>query len=51
MNEHLKKLEQYKEKPIILYCSNGNRSKVAAVQLEAIGYKNLYVIKEGINEE
>ena len=51
MNEHLKKLEQYKEKPIILYCSNGNRSKVAAIQLEALGYKNLYVIKEGINEE
>ena len=51
MNEHLKELEQYKENPIILYCSKGNRSKVAAIQLEALGYKNLYVIKEGINEE
>ena len=51
MNEHLKELEQYKENPIILYCSNGNRSKVAAIQLEAIGYKNLYVIKEGINRK
>ena len=51
MNEHLKELEQYKENPIILYCSNGNRSKVAAIQLEALGYKNLYVIKEGINEK
>ncbi len=51
MNEHLKELEQYKENPIILYCSNGNRSKVAAIQLEALGYKNLYVIKEGINSK
>lgn len=51
MNEHLKELEQYKENPIILYCSKGNRSKVAAIQLEAIGYKNLYVIKEGINDK
>ncbi|MBQ8993479.1 MAG: rhodanese-like domain-containing protein, partial [Turicibacter sp.] len=40
MNEHLKELEQYKENPIILYCSKGNRSKVAAIQLEALGYKN-----------
>ena len=51
MNEHLKELEQYKENPIILYCSKGNRSKVAAIQLEALGYKNLYVIKEGINDK
>ena len=51
MNEHLKELEQYKENPIILYCSKGNRSKVAAIQLEALGYKNLYVIKEGINNK
>lgn len=51
MNEHLKELEQYKDKKIILYCSNGNRSKVAAIQLEALGYKNLYVIKEGIKQK
>jgi len=51
MNEHLKELEQYKDNIIILYCNNGNRSKVAAIQLEALGYKNLYVIKEGINSK
>lgn len=49
LNEHLNELEIYKDKTIILYCQSGHRSKTVALQLEALGYKNLYVIEGGIN--
>lgn len=49
LNEHLNELEIYKDKTIILYCQSGHRSKMVALQLEALGYKNLYVIEGGIN--
>lgn len=46
--EHLKELESYKEKDIIIYCQKGNRSKQVAQQLRALGYKRLYVIASGL---
>lgn len=49
INEHLPKLEQYKDKIIIIYCDTGRRSKTAAIQLKALGYKHLYVIENGVN--
>ncbi|MDO5794380.1 MAG: rhodanese-like domain-containing protein [Turicibacter sp.] len=49
LNEHLNELEIYKDKAIILYCDSGSRSRTVAIQLEALGYKNLYVIQDGIN--
>ena len=48
LNEHLKELESYKEKDIIIYCQKGNRSKQVAQQLRALGYKRLYVIASGL---
>ena len=48
LNEHLKELESYKEKNIIIYCQKGNRSKQVAQQLRALGYKRLYVIASGL---
>lgn len=49
LNEHLNELEIYKDKAIILYCDSGSRSRTVVIQLEALGYKNLYVIQDGIN--
>ncbi len=49
INEHLPELEQYKDKIIIIYCDTGRRSKTAAIQLKTLGYKHLYVIKNGVN--
>ena len=43
LNEHLPELEKYKDKPIVIYCG-----KTVAIQLEALGFKRLYVIEDGI---
>ena len=48
LNEHLPELEKYKDKPIVIYCDKGYRSKTVAIQLEALGFKRLYVIEDGI---
>lgn len=48
LNEHLPELEKYKDKPIVIYCDKGYRSKTVAIQLEALGFRRLYVIEDGI---
>ncbi len=39
--------EPAKEDRIILYCLKGQRSTLAAVSLKKLGYKNIFVIKDG----
>lgn len=39
-----------KEMPILLYCDDGSRSKIAARILSEMGYENLFHLKMGINQ-
>lgn len=38
-----------KETPLLLYCDDGSRSRVAIRILAEMGYQNLYHLKQGIN--
>jgi len=37
-----------KDKPVIVHCRSGKRSAIAIMQLERLGYTNLYNLKGGI---
>lgn len=37
-----------KDKPVIVHCRSGKRSAIAIMQLEHLGYTNLYNLKGGI---
>ncbi|WP_448702222.1 rhodanese-like domain-containing protein [Mucilaginibacter sp. AW1-3] len=37
-----------KDKPVIVHCRSGKRSAVAIMQLEPLGYTNLYNLQGGI---
>jgi phage shock protein E len=41
IEKHIKKLEAYKDKPIILYCRSGRRASIAKQTLEKYGLKNV----------
>lgn len=41
------RIKQFKEKPIIIYCQSGTRSKKAASKLAKSGAKNLYFLSGG----
>jgi len=41
IEKHVKKLEAYKDKPIILYCRSGRRASIAKQTLEKYGFKNV----------
>ncbi len=47
IGEKVKKLK--KEKELVVYCQNGNRSIWAIKRLMGMGYKNLYNLKGGYN--
>lgn len=36
------------DKPVVIHCRSGKRSAVAIMQLEELGYTNLYNLKGGI---
>ncbi len=44
----LDELEEFKEKPILVYCKSGIRSSVACSLLEEEGFSNLYNLRGGI---
>ncbi|MFN3603699.1 MAG: rhodanese-like domain-containing protein [Leptonema sp. (in: bacteria)] len=46
IEQHLKELEKYKDKTIILYCRSGRRSGIAKNILEMNGFRN---VVNGIN--
>lgn len=41
IEKHIKKLEAYKDKPIIVYCRSGRRASIAKQTLEKYGFKNV----------
>lgn len=45
--EALQKLD--KQQPILLYCALGGRAKQAATQLHQQGFKNIAILKDGLN--
>lgn len=47
IGEKIKKLK--KDKEIVVFCQNGNRSIWAIKRLTGMGYKNLYNLKGGYN--
>ena len=49
LKEKLKEKETDKQRAIVLYCSSGARSKQAKIQLEQMGYNNVFHIKGGLN--
>lgn len=49
IKKEINKIEKNTERIIILYCSSGGRSKKAKSELEKLGYKNVYNLKEGID--
>ncbi|MCR1950325.1 MULTISPECIES: rhodanese-like domain-containing protein [unclassified Clostridium] len=44
----LDEIEEYKDKPILVYCKVGMRSSVACSILEEEGFSNLYNLRGGI---
>ena len=51
LTNNVKRIIPNKESIIIVYCQYGVRSKKAAKILEKLGYKNIYQIKDGIQQE
>ncbi len=47
IGDRVKKLK--KDKDLVVYCDNGNRSIWAIKRLMGMGYKNLYSLKGGYN--
>lgn len=39
-----------RDRPILVYCDNGSRSKIAIRVLSELGFKNLYHIKNGVTQ-
>lgn len=46
IEQHLEELIPYQDKPIIIYCQAGKRSKIAAEKLEKLGFTKIYVIQD-----
>lgn len=49
-NNNLSKLDDYKDKKVLLYCRTGNRSEKAAKILEKNGFKKVYNAEDGVDE-
>lgn len=41
-------LAQARDKPVVLVCRSGNRSALAALTLQALGYQHVYSMKTGV---
>jgi rhodanese-related sulfurtransferase len=41
------KIAKFKEKPVIISCRSGNRSKSAAKKLGKLGFKDIYILTGG----
>ncbi|NJD00165.1 rhodanese-like domain-containing protein [Candidatus Erwinia dacicola] len=42
-------LEKYKAQPLIVVCATGTSASDSAAQLNAAGYEQVYVLKEGVS--
>jgi len=45
----LAQLDEYKDKPVLVYCESGARSPIAIVTLENNAFKNIYHLSSGIS--
>ncbi|MCX7738526.1 MAG: rhodanese-like domain-containing protein [Hydrogenothermaceae bacterium] len=46
--QHIKDIENFKNKKVLIYCRSGNRSVYASRILEQNGFNKVYNLKEGI---
>jgi rhodanese-related sulfurtransferase len=49
VEKHLKDLEPYKDKPILVYCSHSQRSRVVSKGLGSLGFKQVYSLNGGMS--
>jgi rhodanese-related sulfurtransferase len=49
LQRRIKELDEYKDKPILIYCATGNRSTVAAKILLDKGFREIYNLRYGIS--
>lgn len=49
IKKEIQKVTNNKEQTIILYCSTGARSRKAKIELEKLGYENVYNLKNGLD--
>ncbi len=50
MDKFMHELEKHKDKDVVVYCDNGQRSQRAGMRLRKNGFTRLHVISGGINE-
>lgn len=49
LNENMKKIEKYKQQPLIIICGNGQKSPMVASKLRKLGFEKIYVLTGGIS--
>ena len=50
LGQQLDKLNNFKDKKILVYCRSGHRSAIASQILDRAGFKNVYNLKGGLLE-
>jgi rhodanese-related sulfurtransferase len=50
LGQQLDKLNNFKDKKILVYCRSGHRSAIASQTLDRAGFKNVYNLKGGLFE-
>jgi rhodanese-related sulfurtransferase len=50
LGQQLDKLNNFKDKKILVYCRSGHRSAIASQILDRAGFKNVYNLKGGLFE-
>ncbi|WP_291579691.1 rhodanese-like domain-containing protein [Clostridium sp. UBA6640] len=50
LEEEFYELEDYKDRPILVYCKSGKKSSVACNLMEEEGFSNLYNLRDGISD-
>jgi rhodanese-related sulfurtransferase len=50
LGQQLDKLNNFKDKKILVYCRSGHRSAIASQTLDRVGFKNVYNLKGGLFE-
>lgn len=48
IKDKIEDIVKNKNEKILVYCSSGTRSKKAKEELEGLGYKNVYNLKDGV---
>ena len=48
LNQRLKEINKFKDKPIILYCQSGNRASTAGARLKKEGFDAVHTLQGGL---